>query len=159
MRKERELKKIAKEIHEGQIFISTNQEEIYQCFPILYMAKEEDLPNDIGAVYEYYNKAMPRTVNSKPMFFSAGFLTATEAKKVIFYVKEIESLLEAFDLNEGEEDEEIEIPQEVMEEALKEMLTQLIEEGAITVVDQEEEKVEEKPKTKRKVKTTTKKAR
>jgi len=142
MKTDKELRKIAKQIHEGAIFISTTNDEIYQCFPVLYVADPNQLPREIGAVYEFYEKAMPRMVNSKPMFFSANFLNVKEAQKVIFYVKEIQSLLSAFDDDDTEE-EKIEVTEEEIEGMLQELLGQLIDQGAIKVVEEEEEEITE----------------
>jgi len=103
MKTDKELRKIAKDIYNNLIFFTTKQSTIKECFPILLFVDKFQIPHDIGSAYEYYDKASPRSINGKPMFFSINFLTSMETKKVVFYLKEMKELLAAF---EDEEDEE-----------------------------------------------------
>ena len=100
MKSEEELKQIAKDIVNGQIFTSmqVSQESIPSVFMVLSFLDEESvkkLSKDLGMIYEYYSKALPRGINGNPCFASACTLNKKETTKVITYVKKITDMMES----------------------------------------------------------------
>ena len=93
MRTTQQLKTISKDIVDNKIFISLDPEEIQMCFMVLMFAKEGDIPSDTVAVFEYYDKAGPRSCNGKPMFLSAAFLSKEEMGLVRMYVEEYQTMI------------------------------------------------------------------
>jgi hypothetical protein len=89
-----ELKEIALGIHKGHIFTDRHvrsAQELSLVFMPLIFLKEEQIDKikkeDIGMVYEYMDKAGPRSVNGMPCFMSMQMITEAEAKTVIGYVE------------------------------------------------------------------------
>jgi hypothetical protein len=62
----------------------------------LIFCKKEDIPEDIGAIYEYMDRAGPRSINGMPMFTSCKFLTQAEYKEVCEYIQEIKKIRQSF---------------------------------------------------------------
>jgi len=98
MRSDEELKKIALGIFKGEIFTSWNiRPEDQHLLPLIFMPlgfiKPEQIKEleekKIVAVFEYLDKALPKTVNGYPIFMSCQLLTQEEAEKVIKYYNEI----------------------------------------------------------------------
>lgn len=134
MKSDKELRKIAKDIYNGLAYLSGDEKEIERAFPILLFAKESELPEDIGSLYEYYEKASPLGTESKPIFFSANFLTVKETQKIAFYLKEMSALTAAFDDEDEEEIQEPETEEDldsVLDEMIAEIIPQLVEQGVL----------------------------
>lgn len=133
MKSDKELRQLAKDVYNRLVYLSADEEEIERAFPILLFAKESELPADIGSLYEYYTKASPIGTKSKPVFFSANFLTVKETRKIVFYLKEMEDLLDVLDDDDDNEtknqEEDIE---KVLDEMVAEVTSQLVEQGALT---------------------------
>jgi hypothetical protein len=94
---EQELRKIAKDLYDGKIFTSNDPNVIQMSFMVLLFASEEQIPKDIGLIYEYMSEAAPRSINGNPMFFSARFLNNEETDKVKLYLNELKELLKEFE--------------------------------------------------------------
>jgi hypothetical protein len=130
MKSDKELRQLAKDVYNKLVYLSADEQEIERAFPILLFAKESELPGDLGSVYEYYNKASSMGTKIKPIFFSANFLTLKETRKVVFYLKEMEEIIDIFD-DEDEETENQEDLDKVLDEMVAEIIPQLVEQGAL----------------------------
>ena len=99
-----EISKLAKDIAMDKVFCSffvpeTEQKNLLGMIfmPILFGAtkdySEEEI-KDIGFIYEYYDKAGPRGINGYPIFFSCGFVSKTDARKILDKVVKIKKMIE-----------------------------------------------------------------
>lgn len=94
MKTDKELKQLAKQIINNEIYWAWNKEMIDMSFMcILALADPEQLPKDIGSVYAPWANAGPRSINGYPMFFEAAFLTVEETKTVAQYIKEYQEMM------------------------------------------------------------------
>jgi hypothetical protein len=80
-----ELKKLAIDIVDGKVFGSwmlSKQEErlIPNIFLPIAVGGSEHLPQDVYGLYEYYDKALPLSVNGKPTFTSCKFITQSDCQ-------------------------------------------------------------------------------
>jgi len=71
-----EITALARDIVTNLVYISNRPEAIQNSFMIMMLASPDQIPPNIGAVYEYYAKAGPLAVNGMPTFFSAKFVPA-----------------------------------------------------------------------------------
>lgn len=91
-----DLAKVAKDIFGNLIFTdrhARSAQDLSFVFPVVSMMKLKDLmdiADDIGMIYEYYEKAAPSSVNGMPMFFSCHFLNKHDAKIVTAMVLEMD---------------------------------------------------------------------
>lgn len=91
-----ELKQLAKRAYQGEIFITNKQEAIECAFlTILVLAKPEQIPGDVGAIWEEYSKAGPRSINGYPTFMSCHFLTVEESRMFWEYLEKIGDAINA----------------------------------------------------------------
>ena len=90
-----ELKQIARDIVNNLIFTDRHIQSNYNHMlttiftPLLFVTKKTwgcD-HKDIGIVYEYYDKQLPRSINGYPMFGTCRFLLKKESNIVMDYVK------------------------------------------------------------------------
>jgi hypothetical protein len=104
------LRSLALDIVEGKVFgsweIRNPNTDLKLVFMVLLFCKNEDIPKDIGAIYEYMDRAGPRAINGMPTFFSCRFLTQAEFKEVCGYTQEIKSLRQSFLQPQKSNDEE-----------------------------------------------------
>lgn len=106
------LRSLALDIVEGKVFgswqLRNPEKELSMVFMVLLFAKKEDIPSDIGAVYEYMDCAGTGSINGNPVFYSCRFITTQQYKEVCDYVKEArehrKSFIEANDTKEPETD-------------------------------------------------------
>jgi len=85
-----ELNQLAKDLHAGRIFTDrhiNNQEDFPHVFMIVGLGgfsklNKEDVEK-IGLVYEYLDKAGPRSVNGMPIFMSIQMLNINDTNKLI----------------------------------------------------------------------------
>jgi hypothetical protein len=90
-------KHLALDIYRGAVFTDRNcpPDMIGSVFMVFTFMEREDLERlkekigESGVIYEYLDKAGPRTVNGLPMFMSMNVLTTEEAARVIEMVKSI----------------------------------------------------------------------
>jgi hypothetical protein len=101
-RADAELRKLALDIMSGLVFGSwnlINQKDMPLVFMSLIFASKNQVPQDVGAVYEYYSEAGPRSINGYPIFTSCYFLTEAETDIVQLYCNELKKERNKF-LNE-----------------------------------------------------------
>jgi hypothetical protein len=108
---DKELKKIAKDLWANRIFTSLhvqNPRDLGMVFMPFALKdgwspdEAEDLVYNWGMMYEYYEKAGPRSVNGMPNFFSYRVITRHDTSKVLGFYNELKKLLGEFD---GESDD------------------------------------------------------
>lgn len=90
---EADLKKLALAYCNNTIFGSwqlPRPEDITMSFPVLMFLEKEKIPSNLGAVYEYYKEAAPRSCNGYPIFFSCHFLSSNDYKKLLAFIIQFE---------------------------------------------------------------------
>jgi hypothetical protein len=95
MKTDQELQQIAQDMRDGRLFSDRHCKDLYELrssFLIISLMDEEQTKkmeaDKIDFVYEYYDKAAPRSVNGRPIFLSCGLLNQDESKKMFaFYEK------------------------------------------------------------------------
>ena len=91
-----ELKQIAMDLYQGKIFTDrhlSKSEDAFLVFTVLSLGgfsefSDEDL-EDIGLMFEYLDKAGPRSINGYPMFLSLRLLNQHDTKIVFDFYKKI----------------------------------------------------------------------
>ena len=87
---DQEVRQLAEDMFKGLIFTDRNvqiKEGIPKVFvPLMLMGKEfinelQEIP--VGMIYEYMDKAGPRSINGMPIFMSFKFIDVKDQKKVI----------------------------------------------------------------------------
>lgn len=96
MKTDTELEQLAQDIVAGRVYSSYN-EGWHDSFMVLRFLDKEQLDElqrrEIAFVYEYMDKAGPRSVNGQPVFFSVNYLTKEEYKRLHPRVQEVAKLL------------------------------------------------------------------
>ena len=98
-----ELKEIAKDLWAGRIFsdrhinsLKDNPNVLGMVFmPMVFMDNKtrKKLANlKVSFIYEYLDKAGPRSINGMPIFFSCRTLTEPEAKKMFEYYEKFKQI-------------------------------------------------------------------
>lgn len=100
-----ELKQLSMDLANGKIFTNRHLPEhdktsLGMIFMPLVLGAfkdrdEEDI-KDIGLIYEYYDKAGPRSINGYPSFFSFGFLDTNDCNRMHAYYTEYIALKDKF---------------------------------------------------------------
>ena len=102
--KKSELSKLSKDIAMDKVFCSffIPEEQHNNVLGLVFMplllgglshfTKEQ--VDDIGFVYEYFDKAGPRSINGKPIFYSCSFVSKADAKRIRIKVLKIRKLLD-----------------------------------------------------------------
>ena len=93
-----ELKKLAQDAHDGLVFTDRHlpkgdSHQFLATFMVLALMDPEKLnevAGEIGMVYEYLDKAGPRSVNGYPSFFSCNFLNKSDTEKFLEYVRPLQ---------------------------------------------------------------------
>ncbi len=87
---DQEIKQLAEDMYKGLVFTDRHimvQEELISVFMALALMKEEQIEeirkNPPGMIYEYMEKAGPRSVNGNPMFLSFRMISISDTKKVL----------------------------------------------------------------------------
>lgn len=90
-------KQLALDLVEGRAFSDwqcRNPQEVRMTFMILTLMSSKEIRQfrreKPGMVYEYLDKALPRSANGMPVFFSCHFLTQSQTKRVARYAAEIQ---------------------------------------------------------------------
>ena len=100
-----ELKKLAVDIVEGKVFGTWNipsydQHLVPLIFVPLSFMDAKQLKKlkrrKVVHVYEYLDKAAPKTVNGYPIFFSFRLLKKRDWKRLVRYVKRFEKMKKEF---------------------------------------------------------------
>jgi hypothetical protein len=97
-KKEKDLRDLAEDIYKGSVFTNRHigeMEMLTTIFMPLGFMKKKDLSNLKGAgmIFEYLEKALPRSINGYPMFMSFNCLNRKDTVKVWNYYKEIKEVL------------------------------------------------------------------
>ena len=87
------VRDLARDIVTNRVFITWKVEESQMCFLALALAPPDKLPQNIGAVYEYYSEAGDRSINGLPMFFSARFVAVESMPAVVEEVRRMQVAL------------------------------------------------------------------
>jgi len=105
-RPDAELRQLALDILDGRVFTSQQigqyerVEMILMIFmPLLLMdehAAKQMAARGPGLIYEHMSKALPRTINGYPTFFSFHVLSKPDTVKITSYIKELETQRKAF---------------------------------------------------------------
>ena len=99
MKTNKELKKLAIDIHAGRVFTDRHckSEEAPSTFiPLFFMepeALQKMIDKEISLIYEYMTEAGPKTINGRPMFSSFHTLTKPEHEKMIKYFAKLEKTI------------------------------------------------------------------
>ena len=100
---DKELKELAKKACMNKLFIADNVHNkdkmiAFQC--VLALAKPEQIPKNVGAIYaEYDNREYPTSglcINGYPNFFACSFLTVEEYLKFIDFYKELNEIFNSY---------------------------------------------------------------
>ena len=100
MKTDEQLKQLAKDIHTGVVFTSNHlpQEDPMLLgavfMPLVMMSDQQQqdfVAQNPGMVYEYIEKAGPRSMNGYPMFMSFQFITIDEYEKVRVFYEELKA--------------------------------------------------------------------
>jgi hypothetical protein len=101
-RTEDELKEIALQLYRGQIFTSEHiappqQEAMLPMvfLPIVLGGLATIEPTSIGLVYEYLEKAGPRSINGYPIFMSCKLLNLADTAIVLNYYDKYKKAMDA----------------------------------------------------------------
>lgn len=103
MKSNEEIKKLAVDIAEGKVFTSAQIENV-EDYPMIFLPlilgalkdkSKEDLQK-IGLMYEYIDKAMPRSINGYPIFSSFNLLSQEEFKILNAYYVDYIKLKDEF---------------------------------------------------------------
>lgn len=95
MRTDAELKAIAEDLYKDNIFCDRHcqsPQDIGLVFmPLMFLSPKQakELAANVGMVYEYRHKAMPRCINGLPTFLSMNYLDKKETEKVFGYYNAI----------------------------------------------------------------------
>ena len=92
--KEEDLKQLALDMHKGLIFTDTQIGQpnmLAMVFmPLAFMSVDKKWVDQVGLIYEYLDKAGPRSVNGMPTFMSMRIVPKTDLPLLIEYVKKYE---------------------------------------------------------------------
>jgi len=97
-----ELKKIAEDLFAGRIFSNLQcrnpESEVPMVFLPIALATAKQLKkwkiDELWFLYEYMDKAMPRSINGMPIFGSFHGLKEADAKKMLEYHEKIKTAVE-----------------------------------------------------------------
>lgn len=102
-RSDDELKQLAMDIADGKVFTSSHvpdhdQRLIPSIFmPLMFMGPEKAKEmGDVTLIYEYFDKAGPRSINGYPMFFSMTALKREEHDRLVPFYQAYMKLKEEF---------------------------------------------------------------
>lgn len=112
-RTEKELYQIANDLYAGQIFtnLHIHESERARMTGLVFMnllflneeQREELKKEDAVLVYEYIQKAGPRSVNGYPTFTSCWYLSRTDYTRMMVHYKKIEEAMKGLEPEEVKE--------------------------------------------------------
>jgi len=102
-----ELKQLAKDMWSGKIFSDRHIVNLKDqpsmagsiFMPLVFLDKKQlkDLEEaKVNFMYEYLDKAGPRSVNGYPIFMTVNFLSTGETEKMFKYYEQFKKLAEGF---------------------------------------------------------------
>jgi|EndMetStandDraft_8_1072994.scaffolds.fasta_scaffold750238_2 hypothetical protein len=96
MKTDEELKQVAQDLLDGRIFTDRHCKDLYELrssFLVIALMEPEAMKkmeeDKINFIYEYYDKAAPRSVNGRPIFFSCHCLTEAESKRMFEFYEQM----------------------------------------------------------------------
>lgn len=90
-----ELKKLAKDVYEGKIFLANTDKAINCSFGIMLIFAT--FPPDTVALYEDFSKAGPRSMNGYPCFTSCSYLTKDDWNIFVTYFEQYKELVKGWE--------------------------------------------------------------
>ena len=102
---DKELRQLAIDISENKVFgtFCMNKCEIAHMgavfMPLMFLndkQKKEMSDNKVVHLYEYYDKAGPRSINGMPCFFSFAQINKDDWEKIVKYIKKYEIKVKSF---------------------------------------------------------------
>lgn len=91
-----ELKAMVRENIRGELYITNAPEHVINSFGMLASAVLENFDREsIGALYEYMDKAGPRSINGDPFFLSCHVMHIEDFRKFIQFRKNMIAMMEA----------------------------------------------------------------
>lgn len=101
-----DLKKLALDMHKGLIFADTQIQQpnmlVMVFMPLALMPINKKWVDQVGLIYEYLDKAGPRSVNGMPTFMSMRIVPRADLPMLIEYVKKYEKAEKAVKLEISE---------------------------------------------------------
>lgn len=88
-----ELTTLARDIVTNRVFITGDAEKARMCFLVIGLVDPNTLPSNLGAVWEYVEKAGPMAINGLPMFFSAHFIAIEDIEPLRVKIEGMEQAL------------------------------------------------------------------
>src|SRR5271157_4422261 len=86
-----QLSQLARDIVTNRVFITNDSEGIDNSFSLILSGSAprmtDDTINQIGAVYEYIDKAADRSINGYPFFFSCKMLHRDDLRPLVAEVE------------------------------------------------------------------------
>jgi hypothetical protein len=100
-RSRKDLKKLAVDIVEKHVLtdqhLRNNMRLLHHVFIPLALGGLDNIdPNDVGLIYEYYDKSGPRSINGYPTFFSMYLLNKKDAEWTLKLVAQLQEQRQAF---------------------------------------------------------------
>ena len=88
----KEIRQLAKDVCEGKVFGTWNISEgetnnIPLVFIPIALMEKGSIPEGAVHVYEYFDKAGPRSINGMPIFFSCHFLFKEDAELLLKLIR------------------------------------------------------------------------
>ena len=115
---EKQLKELAIDIAENKVFGTFNMSEndlnhinvVFMTMTFLDDEQRQRMKDaEVVHIYEYHDKAGPRSVNGMPCFMSHQEILKNDWEKVIKYVKEYQTRVKSF-LNKKDDKQEVQEP-------------------------------------------------
>lgn len=102
MRTEKELRQLALDILEDKVFLDRMCHRPETDIPLVFMPlglmdgdeMDKFRAHDPALIYEYLEKAGPRSINGMPIFFSFQYLDKTELDQLIPIIKSMQTTRE-----------------------------------------------------------------
>jgi len=89
--KKEDLKRLACDMNKGLVFTDRDVQPprmVTSVFmPLIFMDADKKWSNQVGLIYEYYDKALPRGINGMPMFMSMRVVPKEDMSALIEYVQ------------------------------------------------------------------------
>jgi len=105
--KEEDLKQLALDMHKGLVFTDTQIQQpadmlVAVFMPLAFISINKKWVDQVGLIYEYLDKAGPRSINGMPTFMSMRIVPRADLPVLIEYVKKYEEAEKAVKLEISE---------------------------------------------------------
>lgn len=90
-----ELNQLIRDVHAGRVFIA-NKPDVVRCAfgTLLVFMDSKDMPDNVGAIYEYLDQAGPRSINDYPFFLSGRFVAVEDVPKIAAGLERIKQAID-----------------------------------------------------------------